>query len=85
MKEIVDLRLFKQMRADLVAELDATKEAMKQTDIRHRQQVEELERRFNIAREKLEQEAAARIARVRQVYKDEVGKGKDPHVLYFLI
>ncbi len=75
--EVTDLKLFKQMRADLLSELEVTKKAMRDSEQRHRLQLEELEKRFLAARDKLEQEAAARIARSRQVYKEEVGRELD--------
>ena len=76
MAELLDLRLFAQMREDLLKELETTKGAMRETEARHREQLQELERRFLLARQQLEAEAAARINRSRATYKEEVGKGE---------
>jgi hypothetical protein len=77
MQQVSDLQLFKQMRAQLLEELEMTKNTIAFNEKKHKTQFEELEKKFLAAREKLEKDAAARIAHSRQVYKEEVGKELD--------
>jgi Skp family chaperone for outer membrane proteins len=65
------------MRAELAAELESTKQTILQNERRHKTQLDDLERKFIEAKQRLEQEASDRIAHSRQVYKEEVGKELD--------
>jgi len=75
--ELADLKQFQRIRADLLAELEATKAMMAANEARHQAQLENLERRFNLARERLEKEAAIRIAHSRETYKEEISRELD--------
>jgi hypothetical protein len=55
-QEVSDLQVFKEMRASLVSELEATKATIADNEARHRAQLEDLEKKFVAARDKLEQE-----------------------------
>lgn len=75
--QLADLSAFKEIREALISELDLTKRTMRESEAKHRAQLEELERRFVTARNRLEQEATDKLARSKQLYKEEVGKELD--------
>jgi len=76
-KQVEALADYKKMRAKLAKDLEATKRTITENERRHRQQLDDLERKFLAARDRLEREAAERIAVSRKVYKEEVGKELD--------
>eukprot|EP00462_Mataza_sp_D1_P027673 CAMPEP_0175175724 /NCGR_PEP_ID=MMETSP0087-20121206/33368_1 /TAXON_ID=136419 /ORGANISM="Unknown Unknown, Strain D1" /LENGTH=581 /DNA_ID=CAMNT_0016467379 /DNA_START=28 /DNA_END=1771 /DNA_ORIENTATION=+ len=76
-QEVSDLSQFRQMRHELTKELSFTKETINQNEMRHLQQLKDLENKFYEARNRLEEEADKRIAHSRLVYKEEVGKELD--------
>lgn len=77
MQEVSDLSLFKKMRFDLAQELGLTKTTIHKNEVRHKDQLDDLQKKFILAEAKLRQEAAERIAHSRKVYKEEVGKELD--------
>jgi hypothetical protein len=76
-EEVVDLSLFKEMRQQLTKELVATKNIIAQHQRKHKEELDELDRKLLAAREKLEADANAKIAHNRRVYKEEVGRELD--------
>jgi hypothetical protein len=75
--QLADLTAFKEIREALIAELELTKRTMRESETKHRTQLEELERRFLAARNRLEAEAAEKLTRSKQLYKEEVGQELD--------
>lgn len=76
-KETKNLDEFKALRQGLAEELASTKQKIDANELWHRQQLDDLERKFLAARDRLEKEASARIAHSRKVYKEEVGRELD--------
>lgn len=76
-KEVNALNQFKLMRNEFTSELEATKTKINQNEIRHRQQLDALEKMFLLARTRLERDASERISQSRKVYKEEVGRELD--------
>lgn len=74
MQEVSDLGNFRKLRHDLAAELELTKQTIHSNEKRHKAQLDELETKFQQARQQLQDEAAQRIAHSRAVYKEEVGR-----------
>lgn len=77
MQEVSELNLYRRMRHNLQLELDHTKRIIEENEKHHVQQLAELERKFDLAKEALQKEAEDRIAHSRKVYKEEVGKELD--------
>jgi hypothetical protein len=76
-KSVHVLDEFKVLRKQLADELNETREKIDANESWHRQQLDDLERKFLAARDRLEKEASARIAHSRKVYKEEVGRELD--------
>jgi len=77
LKELSELRVFQQVKQDLVAQLTDTQEALRTTEQRHKAQLEMLEKKFIAAREQLQAEAAALLQQSKDVYRLEASKELD--------
>merc|ERR1712054_405787 len=67
MKEVADLSLYQKMRHDLAKELEITKQTIQKNEMRHKQQLDALEKKFLAAKDSLQHEAAERIAHSRKI------------------
>ena len=66
--QVTDLALFRKMRGELASELESTKEIIHKNERKHKAHLDDLERKFVAARQRLEQEANDKIAQSRKVF-----------------